>query len=236
MPPKGYKLPIKEEALRKINVCRKAFDLYGENANFTQTDILDMIEKALKIPRRQVRIICRENGLYEPKVSKVYVKSENPNTYICPMCGLEKDKTEFARKGNSRSGEPRVYPYCKTCANAYQKPLTIKRLYNLTMEEYNALGDTCNICGRVEKKMSNAVDHDHTTGLIRGRICQRCNRGLAWFQEDFVLFQRCADYLLSPPAPSILGREVYGRTGRMSNKRGNKKRYTREDIRIILDV
>jgi hypothetical protein len=41
---------------------------------------------------------------------------------------------------------------------------------------------TCDICGKHETALSNhgnikrlATDHDHQTGIQRGRLCMRCN-------------------------------------------------------------
>jgi hypothetical protein len=38
---------------------------------------------------------------------------------------------------------------------------------------------TCEICGVCETLV---VDHDHETGLVRGRVCQRCNLRLGWLE------------------------------------------------------
>jgi hypothetical protein len=97
------------------------------------------------------------------------------------------------------------------------KELRIKRLFNLTMDEYNWLGNRCMICGRVGKKKEISVDHEHKTGLIRGRACMRCNRGLALFGDDPMLLDLASEYLRNPPAVQLLG-ERFGRTGRVNKK------------------
>jgi hypothetical protein len=40
-----------------------------------------------------------------------------------------------------------------------------------------------------------AVDHDHNTGKIRALLCDRCNRGIGYFNEDPALIRESADYL-----------------------------------------
>lgn len=63
--------------------------------------------------------------------------------------------------------------------------------FSLTEDEFEAIGDRqqwrCAIC---TKSARLAIDHDHTTGIIRGLLCGPCNRALG-------LFQDCADTMRS---------------------------------------
>lgn len=44
-------------------------------------------------------------------------------------------------------------------------------------------GGTCDICGKTSLgKVAHSVDHDHTTGEIRGLLCRSCN-GLVGMYE-----------------------------------------------------
>lgn len=107
---------------------------------------------------------------------------------------------------------------------ARTKELRIKRLFNLSMEEYNLLGNKCAICGRIGKTREVAVDHDHKTGETRGRLCITCNKGLALFRDDFDLLLNAATYLLYPQVLQTLGERRYGRTGRVNKKVKKSKR------------
>lgn len=59
-------------------------------------------------------------------------------------------------------------------------------------------GNTCGICGATESsggKKQLHVDHDHTTGKIRGLLCNHCNLGIGHFKDDTELLQAAIKYL-----------------------------------------
>jgi hypothetical protein len=39
------------------------------------------------------------------------------------------------------------------------------------------------------------LDHSHETGLVRGYLCNKCNRALGLFQDNLENLRRAADYL-----------------------------------------
>jgi hypothetical protein len=75
-------------------------------------------------------------------------------------------------------------------------------LYGLTMEQYNVMlieqNGVCKICGKPEKSSSKgvlSVDHDHSTGNVRGLLCDTCNRGLGHFYDNISLLYNAIEYL-----------------------------------------
>jgi hypothetical protein len=89
-------------------------------------------------------------------------------------------------------------------------------VYNITAAEYWAIHEyqngTCYICQRAKgvgrKRLS--VDHCHTTGVVRGLLCQKCNRDiLGHARDEPEFFERAIKYLNNPPAIDVIGwREV----------------------------
>lgn len=76
----------------------------------------------------------------------------------------------------------------------------LKRKYGMTIEEYDAMleaqGGGCFLCGRAPREdISLHVDHDHSTGMVRGILCFCCNNALADFREDPALLAKAAAYL-----------------------------------------
>jgi hypothetical protein len=101
---------------------------------------------------------------------------------------------------------------------------TLRGKYGITLEEYDRLleaqGGICAICGTQPGKRRLCVDHNHSTGLVRGLLCFRCNYGLPWFRESQKNLTAAAAYVASPPAISVLGERT------VPKKR--KKSYTRK--------
>lgn len=76
----------------------------------------------------------------------------------------------------------------------------LMRKYGITVEQYDAMldgqGGGCFICGRPPRPdISLHVDHDHSTGQVRGILCFGCNKALADFQDDPALLGKAASYL-----------------------------------------
>ncbi len=79
----------------------------------------------------------------------------------------------------------------------------LKRHYNITIDEYEDMlaqqAGGCAICGSCEpgNKRNKVlhVDHDHTTGAVRGLLCQSCNHMLGGAKDDTSILRRGIMYL-----------------------------------------
>jgi len=72
-----------------------------------------------------------------------------------------------------------------------------KRKYGTTYDDIVIMflkqNRICAIC-EVVMEMFN-VDHDHSTGKIRGLLCFRCNTGLGHFKDRIDLIEKAIGYL-----------------------------------------
>jgi hypothetical protein len=124
--------------------------------------------------------------------------------------------------------------------------------YKLTTPQYLAIlayqGGVCYACGCAEhvKGRRLAVDHCHTTGLIRGLLCSRCNPVLGKLERAFVRyglgkvvgltitrwFLRMAKYAQQEPATEALGFKHFGYPGRTGTK-AHRARLRKERRKLV---
>jgi hypothetical protein len=91
----------------------------------------------------------------------------------------------------------------------YQKGLTaeqrkdakLKFHFGITLEDYNIMlfeqDGCCAICKthHTELKRNLYVDHNHTTGEVRGLLCNNCNAGLGMYKDDITRLTNAINYL-----------------------------------------
>lgn len=76
-----------------------------------------------------------------------------------------------------------------------------QRKYGISVEDvrarFKAQGEQCAICGTTDMKQERQLhlDHNHTTGQLRGVLCSKCNRGLGHFNDCEELLQKAILYL-----------------------------------------
>lgn len=134
----------------------------------------------------------------------------NRATKWCPRCKKELPIQEF---GKNRAAYDGVTKYCKF--HHYQKGMDnltknwgsakqyrLKYRHGITLEQYEAMltaqDHKCAICLRYpEDNLKNPwhVDHDHSTGKVRGILCHSCNTALGNFKDDVHLLMRAVEYL-----------------------------------------
>jgi len=119
---------------------------------------------------------------------------------------IKQYRTNYYSKNKKRISETHKEYYNK---KGYNRDKYLKRMYNISLEEYNKLllkqNNCCAICGRsqFEIKKKFAVDHDHKHCLgkkscgkcIRGLLCSFCNRYVGIISMDLSLFESSLNYL-----------------------------------------
>jgi len=82
-----------------------------------------------------------------------------------------------------------------------QRDASLQKMYGISLTEYNTMLSSqehkCAICGKHQDSFSKRlfVDHCHTTGVVRGLLCHKCNSGLGHFEDNVYNMQKAIDYL-----------------------------------------
>jgi hypothetical protein len=112
---------------------------------------------------------------------------------FCRGCAQVKPLAEWAPRAKAANG----YQFrCRECMQKRDRERHLAMSYGLTSEGVAELlsqqNGVCIICLRAP---AVHIDHDHTTGEVRGMLCFRCNAALGQLGDDVDRVRRAADYL-----------------------------------------
>lgn len=95
------------------------------------------------------------------------------------------------KRGNSKAYYHKVYKH-DSSYKIREKARRVKRDYGITLDEYRKhLESPCDICGDSSKHL----DHCHSTGLVRGGLCARCNHMLGHAKDNINTLKKAIIYL-----------------------------------------
>ena len=87
----------------------------------------------------------------------------------------------------------------KPQAKAVKRRAQLATLYGLSVAEFEALrlaqDDACAICRKPFAATIPCVDHDHSTGAVRGVLCHRCNRAIGLLGDNPTTLEAAIRYL-----------------------------------------
>ena len=133
------------------------------------------------------------------KRRKELEKLEAENTKYCTICKKVKPLFEF---NFNSSGRKFADPYCTKCRKLKSEKTTILRTFGITLKEYDKILEKQDggfkICGTKIPRGSGRfhIDHNHSTGKIRGLLCSSCNVGLGHFKDDIETLAKAITYLV----------------------------------------
>ena len=129
--------------------------------------------------------------------------------FRCTTCKDVLHKSLFFKNKSRKTG----YDHnCKVCRGKnskkdynyeYSRKQRIAWTYDISVEDvqkiYDSQNGKCKICGVFKEGFSSSqglvIDHCHSTGKIRGLLCQSCNAGIGHLQESPEIFRKALLYL-----------------------------------------
>lgn len=138
----------------------------------------------------------------------------------CTSCGETKELGQFWRDRSKKHGYAARCKPCKAAIynrmrkergydrlryqrnKAAERERHLVRKYGITQADYEqmfkAQGGRCAVCRKPQSR-SFDVDHDHTTGAVRGLLCTSCNRMIGHAGDSPAKLEAAAIYLRNQP-------------------------------------
>ena len=114
----------------------------------------------------------------------------------CTKCKIikEKTKTFFPLHNKKLDG---LDSWCRKCRSTYRNEIN-RGMFRDSISDENLKRlkkqiTSCQICG---KKEDLVVDHNHKTNIVRGILCNHCNRGIGHFLDNESILKLAIKYLI----------------------------------------
>ncbi len=120
----------------------------------------------------------------------------------CKKCKIQKNESDFSERKSvctscyisGRRAYLRAWQIRNPILVKYHN---IKTKYGLTQEQYQQMimkaNNKCEIC---QKECKFCIDHDHKTGKVRGLLCDKCNKGIGYFEDSVKKLNSARQYLM----------------------------------------
>lgn len=154
---------------------------------------------------RQKRL---DQSVTNPEERKKYLNDyykNNPEKY---KLNQEKKDKKNARRREQYANDESVRLSALKQAKEWQENNPDKRKnqrlkqYGITLDDMNKIMEEqehkCAICGYEDiedKKMFPVIDHCHTSGIVRGILCSKCNKGIGLFNDNVDFLISASNYL-----------------------------------------
>ena len=141
----------------------------------------------------------RVNKTPQNKLDSVARSREKRNADPVKLAAHQQYMREYAKNNREKLNAQSSESYYKDPIKRFKYRL--KRIgVEATPETLDYLinhGGLCDMCGKPPDGRGNelSIDHCHETGVFRGMLCNRCNKGIGLLMDDPELLRRAADYI-----------------------------------------
>lgn len=151
--------------------------------------------------KRNNKIFNKEIDYYQICSSCKLESLHSPKGRVCKICTRQRNEKFLTNNPESRQKTVQKRKDSGALYNYYRRN-NLKKKYNLTVTEYEALlksqNGGCAICNTTVAGGHSPhfhVDHCHITEEVRGLLCSSCNRGLGFFKDNTKIINQASFYL-----------------------------------------
>ncbi len=133
----------------------------------------------------------------------------------CPQCKNWLPLEAFTKYYHGKVGEP-----CRECRRVRRvtaraketreekRARQLKRVYGLSLTDFYQMAirqhNRCLGCQEQYDPLDLVVDHNHSTGIVRGLLCNNCNSVLGMVKESEEVLYRLSAYLVRDPRKTLV--------------------------------
>lgn len=136
------------------------------------------------------------------KFAKDPSRTSAPHSRHCKACQSPRWKEYYV--SDSEGHKSRARERYRQNKEEYRIRATLRK-FNIDRDTYTRLmADSNNVCAICQKPSNDKrngvlkrlnIDHNHSTGKVRGLLCQFCNTGIGMFLDNIELLAKAINYL-----------------------------------------
>jgi hypothetical protein len=210
-----------------VKICKVCGPLIDEQATREKKSSYRGCKKCISDKNKAKRLADPERFKELRRKSRILERDPDVETIFCVRCKIDKKVLEFnASMLNMRSPYCRECSRASVKAHHDKEEsknkhrewynrqyrdkarhLNYQKHYGISLDDYNEMllkqNGVCAICKKHQIKSARnhdnylSVDHCHSTGKIRGLLCNKCNQGLGLFGDSVESLLIAIQYLQS---------------------------------------
>jgi hypothetical protein len=180
----------------KLDSVHSALEL--DDVCLIYQDTLDLSGRIKSLILRTGCIVYLDRDLIE--IFDMTKTGDSCEHKVCDRCFKRLPSNHFSNNRHKKDNFITKRPSCKNCRKIKDGKSVSKMDRSVWAAKKPKLFEpfTCPICNKttIVGISKIVLDHNHTTGKVRGYLCESCNTGIGRFDDDTILVRRALDWLL----------------------------------------